>query len=113
MKARKKPVVIDALLWTGSNVHELAEWAAYVDLDHRRRRGTVQANVELPIDIVAGQDGRIRVEIKTDEGTMLVSPGDYILCGVKGEFYPCKPDVFKATYDEIDDGGYAAHERSR
>lgn len=37
--------------------------------------------------------------IKTLEGVMRVSPGDYIIKGVKGEFYPCKPDIFEATYE--------------
>ena len=39
------------------------------------------------------------VEIKTLEGTMLASPGDWIIRGVAGEFYPCKPEIFEATYE--------------
>lgn len=39
--------------------------------------------------------------IKTLEGNMLASAGDYIIRGVKGEYYPCKPDIFAATYEEI------------
>ena len=39
--------------------------------------------------------------IKTMEGTMRAEPGDWIICGVKGEYYPCKPDIFELTY-EID-----------
>jgi hypothetical protein len=39
--------------------------------------------------------------IETLEGDMVASPGDWIIKGVKGEFYPCKPDIFAATYDEV------------
>lgn len=41
------------------------------------------------------------VYITTLEGAMRVSPGDWVICGVKGEFYPCKPDVFEATYKRV------------
>jgi hypothetical protein len=42
------------------------------------------------------------VVIETLEGNMLASKGDYIIKGVKGEFYPCKPDIFELTYEKID-----------
>ena len=41
------------------------------------------------------------IEIPTLEGTMIASPGDWIIKGVKGEFYPCKPDVFDITYEKV------------
>lgn len=40
--------------------------------------------------------------IKTLEGDMLATAGDYIIKGVQGEFYPCKPDIFEATYEEVE-----------
>jgi hypothetical protein len=43
------------------------------------------------------------IEIETLEGTMLASPGDWVIRGVKGEFYPCKPDIFEETYEEVTD----------
>jgi hypothetical protein len=43
-------------------------------------------------------------EIKTLEGRMTVAPGDWIITGVKGEHYPCKPDIFEMTYEAIDEG---------
>ena len=43
----------------------------------------------------------VEVEIPTLEGTMRCDSGDWIICGVKGEFYPCKPDIFEATYEEV------------
>lgn len=44
----------------------------------------------------------VRIEIETLEGTMVGEPGDWIITGVKGERYPCKPDIFAATYEPVD-----------
>lgn len=44
------------------------------------------------------------IRIRTLEGDMHASIGDWVICGVQGEFYPCKPDIFAATYDEVDEG---------
>ena len=44
----------------------------------------------------------VEVEIKTLEGVMRADPGDWIITGVKGERYPCKPDIFEATYDPVE-----------
>ena len=53
-----------------------------------------------PIIIEAYQTNE-EIKIKTLEGTMKANKGDYIITGVKGEQYPCKPDVFKETYEEV------------
>ncbi len=81
---RKKPVVIDA--W---QVPE--QW---------------KSNGELISKIAAWCNGFIvgppaGIEIETLEGVHLASPGDWIICGVAGEFYPCKPDIFEQTYEEV------------
>ena len=55
-----------------------------------------------PIVIEAYQTD-VTLDIETPEGIMHASVGDYIIIGVNGEQYPCKPDIFKKTYDEIDD----------
>jgi|GEM_PF-1058773 len=82
-KYRKKPVVVEAVQWTGDNFDELA-------------------------DLVDGLEGRaiydesdMSLKIKTLEGTMTALPGDYIIKGIHGEIYPCKPDIFEKTYDLI------------
>ena len=77
MKFRKKPVVIDAIQWTGDNIEEIGEFLAGVHWATAGRN---------PV-------------ILTREGDMTVSPNDWIIKGVAGEFYPCKPDIFTATYD--------------
>jgi hypothetical protein len=79
---RKKPVEIDAWLFDGS-------WESASHLT------AMSPNIHWS-DALGG-----RVFIKTLEGTMEATPGDYIICGVKGEFYPCKPDVFAETYDAV------------
>jgi hypothetical protein len=78
-KYRKKPVVIEAVKWTGRNGAEVNQFLSYPAADWR----------------VDGDD----ILIDTLEGTMAARPGDYILRGVQGEVYPCKPDIFEATYD--------------
>ena len=83
MKFRKKPVVIEAVQWTGRNVREVMELGI-------GRIGAVEVN---------GSEGTIT--IPTLEGNMLASPGDWIIRGVKGELYPCKPDIFEATYEAV------------
>lgn len=83
-KYRKKPVVIEARQ-TGSSYG--------VDMDIKRWCG--------------GQFHDLEDEalfcIETLEGSMAVSPGDWVIKGVHGEFYPCKPDIFAATYDPVGD----------
>ena len=76
IKATKKPVTISAIEWTGGNLNEVL---AFTNKD-----------VKLEGD---------QLKIFTLEGVMEASTGDYIIRGVKGEFYPCKPDIFKSTYD--------------
>jgi hypothetical protein len=84
-KFRKKPVVIEALKYQaelGNN--RVTNWLA--------QQG---ANIKDWLFF----DGEIT--IPTLEGKMKASDGDWIIKGVKGEFYPCKPDIFEATYEEV------------
>lgn len=76
---RKKPVAIEAMQLTENNIEEVGDWIS----DH---------------DINVGGTMRY-VEIHTLEGVMRADIGDWVIKGVKGEFYPCKPDVFEATYE--------------
>ena len=82
MKHRKKPVVIEAVKWTGNNVKDLADFM-----------GESQINYEIETR---------KMFIRTLEGIMEASVGDYIIKGVQGEFYPCKPDIFAETYEEVE-----------
>ena len=84
MKFRKKPVVIEAIQWTGQNHDEVFRWIDGVTADHTPRTSV---------------RGGVTLEIDTLEGTMTAQPGDWIVCGVRGELYPCKPDIFAETYE--------------
>ncbi len=83
-KYRKKPVVIEAVQWTGTNIDEVLDFGN---------------SGPSPL---WGDDFAIAdqyVVIATLEGKMTATPGDWIIMGVKGEFYPCKPDIFAKLYD--------------
>lgn len=90
MKYRKKPVVIDAVQWNGKNYEEIQEFSngliTYYEWVQHNESG-VNKNM---------------LSIKTLEGTMEAKIGDFIIKGVKGEFYPCKPDIFEATYEIVE-----------
>ena len=89
---RKKPVEIEAIQYTGDNFDEIYEWA----------RGDKAAS-EAPIVCGNKPDGSNDLDalwISTLEGNMKAIKGDWIIKGVKGEFYPCKPDIFKETYED-------------
>lgn len=81
MKFRKRPVEINAIRWSGDNINEVADFIGRATNIFRK-----------------GADLRIR----TLEGTMICSKGDYLIKGVKGEFYPCKPDIFRETYEPVE-----------
>ena len=79
-KYRKKPVIIEAIQFDGENFKEIISFVG----DKAHRIGCM-------------------VIIETLEGAMNATKGDYIIKGVNGEFYPCKPDVFTKTYEEVTD----------
>lgn len=93
---RKKPVVVQAFQMTRERRASNAEWPAWMheawNKDHNEP-GALYCT-EFP-----NSDGTDMLAICTLEGNHLVSWGDYIIQGVKGELYPCKPDIFEATYD--------------
>lgn len=89
-KYRKKPVVIEAVLWTGKNLKEV--------LDFTGRHHSVKDMQWNDLNNMVITEG---LKIFTLEGKMSANIGDYIIKGVKGEFYPCKPDIFHQTYELI------------
>jgi hypothetical protein len=87
---RKRPVVIEAIQWNGYT-SAFTEWLDPPD----------GGSVGFPFTIVDIGTPECCIEIDTLEGKMTARPGDWIIKGVKGEFYPCKPDIFAATYEEV------------
>lgn len=100
-KYRKKAVVIEAIRWSGKNVQSLAAWAARADFEARKRLGTVMPNVTVPLHLTP-LDDRIKLEVTTLNGDVEVYPGEWVICGVRGEFYPCSDEIFKETYEEAE-----------
>ena len=94
-KFRNKPVVIEAIQWTGQNHREMWDFLTGKTDDYLEVSGE-----HFYIDHAAVRGGLV---IKTIEGPLVASIGDYIIKGVKGEFYPCKIDVFAKTYERIPD----------
>jgi hypothetical protein len=84
-KYRKKPVVIEAIIYDGTNGDEIKAFT----------QGGCYRDVTDP------QNPRFM--IRTLEGEHIASWGDYIIRGIKGEFYPCKPDIFAATYEAVEE----------
>lgn len=83
MKYRKKPVTIEAVQYNGTNKVEIQQFMGrYLD------ENSVMSTLIIP----------------TLEGDHIASCGDYIIKGVNGEFYPCKPDIFWKTYERVEDG---------
>lgn len=96
MRYRKKPVVIEAFQITPETRADNRDWPSWLNQAWNKGQdevGAVQC-VDFP-----NSDGADKLEVVTLEGKMLVEWGDYIIQGVKGELYPCKPDIFAATYD--------------
>lgn len=84
----KKPVEIEAIQFTGlSSYFEIFEWMREHGDTHALAN---EVRYETPIML-----------LHTLEGTMAANPGDWIIRGVQGEFYPCKPDIFAATYEAV------------
>lgn len=83
---RKKPVVIEAHVFTGSSTSkgQINHWIETGEYIERAIHTRDIMNMEIP----------------TLEGLMLAHPGDYIIKGIAGEFYPCKPEIFAATYED-------------
>ena len=94
MEFRKKPVVIDAIKWTGKNHRDTFNFIDCKKLDSPIK----PSGKNFYIDHSKVLGGLI---IKTLEGEHLANIGDWIIKGVAGEFYPCKPDIFNKTYELV------------
>lgn len=92
---RKKPVEIEAMQWDGTanGATRIIDWI----LGHGSTATYTCSNP----DRCAEHDGDTphAISIRTLEGTMRADLGDYVIRGLRGEFYPCKPDIFAATYE--------------
>lgn len=93
-KFRKKPIVIEAIQFTGSNCYELSKWDKFFEsLEHLQLAKFLT--------------------IQTLEGVHHADVGDWIIRGIKGELYPCKPDIFAATYEPTEPNDENVEEAKR
>ena len=88
MKFRKKPVEIEAMLYDGTlaTCAPVHKWLGYEHTYFDNEGDACDAGIE----------------IETLEGVMLANPGDWIIKGVQGEFYPCREDIFRQTYEAVE-----------
>lgn len=86
---RKKPVVVEAVQWNGNNFNEIESFTKssvrHYSYYEKNEYGESKTTLVIP----------------TLEGDMTATIGDYIIRGVQGEYYPCKPDIFEATYEQV------------
>ena len=84
-KYRKKPIEVEAVQFTRKNIDEVIKLT----------NGGIEIKIEKRIN------WKMTGEIETLEGTMKVNENDYIIKGIRCEFYPCKPDIFEETYEKV------------
>lgn len=99
MKYRKLPVDVEAIEWTGGNTVEVYNFLENKNVESQSEITTEGKNFRIQFDNGGCRLGSLM--IKTLEGEMKVDLGDYIIKGVKGEFYPCKLDIFEKTYEKV------------
>jgi len=91
-KFRKKPVVIEAIQWNNLNYEEISNFVGVKLTPVLESETAYVANEGAPL---------FSLSIPTLEGVMKAMPSDWIIKGVNGEFYPCKPDIFEKTYEAV------------
>ena len=121
-KYRKKPVIVDASQWFKNGDHPQDDCHMVKPDDNSTSRfepflseGNIVRRFNLP-DIpgqgtLCAKCDKIMADhgwTDTLEGGHIVCPGDWIITGIKGEMYPCKPDIFEATYEKVEEPEYAA-----
>jgi hypothetical protein len=98
MKYRKKPVVIEAFQITKETRASNEDWPEWL---HRAWQKEWGESGNVSCEDYPNSKGNDRLIVQTLEGDHTVSWGDYIIQGVQGELYPCKPDIFEQTYDPV------------
>lgn len=92
---RKKPITVEAIQWTGDNLFEVTIFTDVFPPDKDSMfAGRLWEQYEDRVK-------RKGLKIRTLEGVMLANIGDWIIKGIKGECYPCKPDIFESTYEKV------------
>jgi hypothetical protein len=98
MKYRKKPLVIEAIQWDGKNERKAFDFLTGTENYPIALKGN-----NFRVDLCNGSCMTGDLYIKTLEGEAKATIGDYIIRGVNGEYYPCKPDIFEKTYEKAEE----------
>ena len=98
-KYRKKPVVIEAIQWTGENLREVLAFTGI----NRAYFGWPESAGKTHYGLGRRGEPESHLWIRSLEGDHRAEPGDFVIRGVQGEFCPCKPDIFEATYEPVTD----------
>lgn len=96
MKARKKQIVVEAKVLSDNNLYEIMDWCPVCEPEFIIEKYRYAYEDKR---IIRTLDG---VTVHTVKGVLHANIGDYIIKGVEGEFYPCKPDIFKKTYEVVE-----------
>ena len=104
MKYRKKPVVIEAIQFTGENNKNVVDVYNFIENANAESQSEIKCyGKNFEMDFSNGTCAVGDIIIKTLEGSMRAKHGDYIIKGVNGEFYPCKPGIFEKTYEKAEE----------
>ena len=95
---RKKPVVIEAFQMTRERREDNTDWPEWLNRAWNTPRNQVGA---LMPSLTCVEEGENRLAVNTLEGQLTVNWDYWIIRGVRGELYPCKPDIFEATYEKV------------
>jgi len=98
---RKKPVEIEAVQLRWDNWNEMCVFADVGEMSDGKPQGCYVDSTGKATEQPTDGDPEIGMRIPTLEGVMLARENDWVIRGVQGELYPCKPDIFAATYDEV------------
>ena len=98
MKYTKKPVEIEAIQLKEDNIFQVV---SFIDGKNPDVRSNIAADKWEDYKGIVKREGLKLMTLESDNQTQTVSIGDYIIKGVKGEFYQCKPDIFELTYDKV------------
>lgn len=96
-KYKKKPVVVEAIQWTGSNLEEIRNFVGNDLIENYIKHFDIEG--------VLIKKTLVSIAIDVLQETMMVDYGDYIIKDVNNELYPCKPDIFLKTYEEVIEDG--------
>ena len=102
-KYRKKPVIIEAVQYIKGQEVPAVNFLGGYDINEHVPGNMSVHETDLAIFQSNWSDQSVSITIKTLEGNMEVFDGDYIIKGIQGEYYPCKPNVFEQTYELVED----------